>query len=172
MNPSHPPTAERPLTDRQRVKIFVAARELRLTDEALHELLEEVTGKTSIRVLTKAEASFFIDYLVDGLGASGHRLDFVQSRRPVQDLERPAPGLRPAGDNVIRFATHEQLTKIAYLLRDLDLTWAAPRFLTIAKRATGNSRIRTARDASRVIDALTAITRRQRDCGGEPGPAA
>lgn len=159
MNSQHS-IADGRLTDGQRRKIFAAARELQLTDEALHQLLEQVIGKTSIRALAKAEARLFIDYLVDGLGASGNGRDVVPSRPATNRSQVAAPCPRPTRDNIIRLATRPQLEKIAYLITDLGLTWDNRRFLGVVARAAGRSRIRTTLDASRVIDALVAIRER------------
>lgn len=159
-------THENPLTSRQRSKIWAAAREIGLGDEALHQELDRVTGKSSIRTLTKAEAGLFIDFMVNELGASGPGRNFIPSRPSAGPAQEAKPVPRATVDNVVRLATRGQLEKIQYLLRDLGLTRDSARFLGIAARATGRSRIRTTLDASRVIDALREVAGRPQGHAG------
>lgn len=169
---NRPSTTERSLTQRQRVKIWASAREVGLSEDALYEHLERVVGKRSIRGLTRAEAKAFIDFLIDGLGASGHGRAFIPRRPRVAESQKANHHPPPAGGNVIDVGRRGKLETIAYLLSDLGLAWDSPYFVGVVRRATGRRQVRTSADASRVIDALRSIVRRQRDSEGDPRPAA
>jgi len=61
----------RKITDPQRKAIFVYARNLGLDDATLHELVHQITGRTSIADLTLDQASAVISHLLDI--SSGHK---------------------------------------------------------------------------------------------------
>lgn len=53
------------MTDRQRSAIFVYARNLGIDKDTLHDLVNQITGQTSIADLTLDEASVVISHLLD-----------------------------------------------------------------------------------------------------------
>lgn len=152
---------DRPLTARQRMKIFAAARELGMGDEMLHDLVLRVAGQESIASLTRQDAALVIDALVR-CGASGFRYGRTPgSSTPDAD-----------GPNVIRLPSGPQMRMLVDLALGIGLRPDSPIYRGVVRKALGRGRekILTAADASRVIEGLKAIQARQGNAGG-PGSA-
>ncbi len=152
---------DRPLTDRQRMKIFAAARELQMDNEQLHDLVMRVAGQESIASLTRQDAASVIDALVR-CGASG------AGARRTRGTSSPASAAD--GPNVIRLASTPQMRMIAELGVGLGLQPDSPFYIGLVRKALGRgrSRILTSDDAVCVIEALKSVRARQGKAGG-PG---
>ena len=132
------------ITTGQIKKLWVSAKQLGLTDAGLHQLVSEVTGKKSIRILTSEEAARVIDRLVVA-GAD-------RSQRPQAPRERRAP----LPENVIELATEKQVGMISRLLWHLGWGVDDEYFRACVRQAIGRENIRTKREASDVINMLKA----------------
>lgn len=130
-----------PITKAQIVKLWVAAQELGMDGEALHALVSEKTGKTSIRALTTGEGIKVIDALVE-LGASG------QGRR-----RRSLP------PGVTRLVTPWQMKRLAELIAQFG--WPQPRWEGVVRKAIGRPLPRTSVEAAKCIEAVRAILKRE-----------
>ncbi|WP_238492532.1 ATP-binding protein [Desulfotruncus alcoholivorax] len=91
--PAHPPAngSQAPATQAQLRKIFITAGEAGLAETMLSQLIEQETGKASVKDLTKPEASRVIDVL---LGMAGG----IQNPKP----ETAVPPPRAAGGSRMR----------------------------------------------------------------------
>jgi len=136
--------AIRIVTAAQVRKLWVSAKALALSDDDLHTIVREVTGRESIRALTCEEAARVIDRLVRA-GAEG-------TTAPRPRYQRPDP-LPP---NVIELATQKQVDTISRLLWHLNWEPGDPYFRACVKQAIGRVNIRTKPEASHAIDMLRA----------------
>jgi len=130
-----------PISRKQIVKLWAQARELGMDGEALHALVAEKTGKSSVRALTAKEGIKLIDGLVE-LGASG------QGRR-----------LEPLQPGVTRLVTPWQMKRLAELIAQLG--WSQARWEGVVRKAIGRPSPRTSTEAAKCIDAVRAILKRE-----------
>jgi hypothetical protein len=130
------------ITPAQMKKLWAGAKELEWGDVELHALAQELTGRTSLRELSRDEAARLIDRLV-ALGASA-------STAP----RRRAPRAAPLPENVIELATDRQISLIARLLHHVGWTTTDPYFRGAVRRAIGRENIRTKGEAAKVIALL------------------
>ena len=132
----------RGITGSQIKKLWVSAKSLGLGDVEVHQLVAELTGKTSIRTLTSEEGSRVIDRLV-AAGADPSR------------FSPPTRGHRPAlPPNIIVLATEKQIGMISRLLWHLG--WGADdaEFRACVRQSIGRDSVRTKKEASHVINML------------------
>ncbi len=120
------------LSEEQRRKIFAAAREKGIDNELLHDMVEELTGKASIKLLTMFDAKKVID-----------RLEGKE--------EKPGP--------VYWRASSEQLKKIKELVYELGWQDNPKRLQGFIKKYAGTEMLQwlTTRQASNVIEGLKSI---------------
>lgn len=132
------------ITPGQIKKLWVSAKQLGLTDAGLHQVVSEVTGKESIRILTSEEAARVIDRLVSAGADHSQTPQDPQKRRP------------PLPENVIELATERQVGMISRLLWHLGWGVDDEYFRACVRQAIGRENIRTKREASDVINMLKA----------------
>lgn len=136
-----------PKTPAQVKRIWGLARERGLDSDELHAVVEDATregalpGKTSIRLLTAAEA----DRVIERLGGQA-----LQSRRTVQHRRKRA--------GILAVATQAQLD----LMRDLarQRNWSEEALADFSRRQCGHYPPRTTAQANKVIEPLKAMIAR------------
>ena len=118
--------------------------ELRLTDEELHIIVEQQTGKTSIKALNKKEMGRVVAYL--------YRLK-DSAKRDRKEKRLPSSGNE---------ATANQRRKI-YRMMD-EAGWGNPRLRGLCKRMFGLEAVEwlNYRQCSDLIEAMKAIIGRER----------
>ena len=132
------------ITPGQVKKMWVSAKQLGLTDADLHQVVSEVAGKESIRMLSSEEAARVIDRLV----AAG--ADRSQTPQAPRERRPPLP------ENVIELATEKQVGMIGRLLWHLGWGVDDAYFRSCVRQAIGRENIRTKKEASDVINMLKA----------------
>ena len=138
-----------PVSKKQIIKLWAQARELGMDGEALHALVAELTGKTSLRELITGEGIRVIDTMVER-GASG------QGRR-----RRSLP------PGVTRLVTPWQMKRLAELIAQLG--WSQPRWEGVVRKAIGRPSPRTSSEAAKCIEAVRAILKREEGHQAETG---
>lgn len=128
-------------------KIWHSVRALGWSDGRLHEAVQEIAGKGSLRTLTREEGARVIDRLV----AAG--ADPTQAPRPKH--RRAAP----LAENVVAMLTDAQAGMIARLCYHLGWTPEHPDFRVWLLERIGCDRVRTKREGQRVLNALRAKVR-------------
>lgn len=124
-------------------KIFASAREVRLEDEQLRDLVEQVSGQRSTRALSHEQTHQLIELLV-GLGA-----------RKGAGRRKPA-GRRPV-DGVVNMISTAQRELIADLRTQLGEDWHRDEYFRGAcRKVIHKDAPLTARDGERVIEMLRA----------------
>ena len=131
-----------PISRKQIVKLWAQARELGMDGEALHALVAEKSGKTSLRALTAKEGIKVIDAMVE-LGASSG-----QGRR-----------LEPLQPGVPRLVTPWQMKRLAELIAQLG--WSQARWEGVVRKAIGRPSPRTSGEAAGCLEAFKAIVKRE-----------
>jgi hypothetical protein len=130
------------VTAAQMRKIWVSVKALGLSDEDVHQLARELTGKESLRALTCEEAARLIDRLV----ASG--AEATRTPRPKEERHPPVPS------NVIEIATEKQINLIGRLLWVLGWKIDDDYFRACVQKAIGRTTVRTKAEAGKVIGML------------------
>jgi hypothetical protein len=130
------------ITSVQMKKVWHSTKTLGWTSAQLHQLVDELTGKTSLRTLSREEAARLIDRLV-ACGA-----EKTTTPRPT-----PARAV-PLGENVVEVMTPAQVGMIHRLCWHLGWKPEDPAFRAWLQEHTGSEIIRTKPEASRVINLL------------------
>jgi hypothetical protein len=112
---------------------------------ALHDMVTTITGKDSIRVLSKKEGADGIDELV--------RADAKVKRKRTPRRELPP--------SVVELLTPKQRRFIKYLTRRLGWHNDPERLRSFLNRTIRRDAIRTKQEAIKVIEGLNAIADRQ-----------
>lgn len=136
---------ERPATKRQLKLIWVLARQLGMDSHALHELALEVTGRDSIKILSLGEGKTIIEALV----CAGAK------------IKKKKTSPRDLADNVVEIVTADQMNYIGYLEKQLGWQANPDRLDGFLRRTIKKDRIRTKRDAVKIIEGLKAILNRE-----------
>ncbi len=135
-------TPATPKTLAQVQRIFGLARGRDLDEAALHDLVEEATGKTSIRLLNLTEA----DAVIVRLGGEP-----LAARRTVQH--------RRAKAGVNQIVSQAQLQLIADLAS--QRRWTADTLREFCLKLCKHFPLRTTADANKVIEALKSMNKRE-----------
>ncbi|HEX6038951.1 phage protein GemA/Gp16 family protein [Longimicrobium sp.] len=141
---------------RELAKIFAAAREVRLSEEQVRDVAEQVSGQRSISALDPQQTREVIDSLVR-LGARG----WTNGKKPSG---------RPRVPGVIKLITPEQRSYIQDLRKKLGEDWLRDEYFHGAcGKVIGKPKATTAGDAARVIEMLRArLGYDKRRAGSEP----
>jgi hypothetical protein len=147
------------ISARQMRLIHVLSRQLGMDSDQLHEAIAGVTGKDSIKALTKAEANEVIDHL-EKAGAKITRKKKSKSRKRAPSL--PPGVVRMKSRAQMEPVSHDQLQLIQAL--ESELGWADdPRRLRgLILKVLKKRRIRTRLDGQKMIEALKNISPKQR----------
>ena len=144
--------AEPYITPEEMRKIWASVRSLSWSREQLYRLVEELSGKTSLRTLTREEASRVIDRLV----ASGAEPTIAPRPKRARAV--------PLAENVVEMLTDRQVGMIKRLSHHLGWSVEHPDFRAWLRERIGSDLVRTKREGIRVINLLRA---RIRDAGIE-----
>lgn len=144
--------AQSGITADQNRKVWHSVKTLGWSREQLHQVVQTLTGKTSLRALTREEAARLIDELVKAGAEPTHA--------PRPKRERPVP----LGENVVQLATQGQIDMICRLLWHCGWKPGHPDFLEWLRRCTGKETVKTKQEAQRAINLLRT---RMRDLGIE-----
>ncbi len=137
----------RPISKSQIRAIKCRQRAMGFDDDTYRGMLRERYGVESCTRLTMAEGHDLIDYLYGGPKPTKRR----HVRRPA---ETPAAG----GGNVVQLPTPLQQKLIGALAN--EIAWeTGDGYRRWLKRLLGLDRVRSARDASRVIEGLKGLKR-------------
>ena len=136
---------QRSITKRQLKLIWVLGRDLGMNGDRLHEFALAVTGRDSIKILSLEEAKEIIEALV----------------RAGAKIKKKKTSPRDLADNVVEIVTADQMNHIRYLEKQLGWQANPDRLNGFLKRTIKKDRIRTKRDASKVIEGLKAILNRK-----------
>ena len=129
------------ITKQQLKAIWAIAHQLGFDEKELHARVEVLTGRRSIRNLTRPQAARVIDWLLQRGG--------VENRNPL------------AGPRGKETATKAQRSMIDWLLQQAG--WDSWRLIRLARRMYGvrNLDDLDIREASGLIEALKAVEKRQ-----------
>ncbi|MDE2640187.1 MAG: regulatory protein GemA [Chloroflexota bacterium] len=141
----------RPITRRQIGLIKIRQKRLGMDDETYRAMLRErYGGLESCKDLSAAQAHDLIDYLFGGAKPRGRR-------RIARPAETPAAA-RPGSGNVVKLPSPLQTKLIGVLVN--EVAWeSADGYRRWLKRSLGLDAVRSAGDASRVIDGLKGLKR-------------
>lgn len=134
--------------------LWVLARQIHLSDEDLHDVVLEGTGRDSIKKMTKREASAVIEVLK----RAGAKI--TKKKKPRRT--------GPLPPNVVEIASQGQLALIQHLEKELGWDENPKRLQGFVRRITKTRAgvVRTKRDAQEVIEGLKAILAREQGKGG------
>jgi hypothetical protein len=128
-------------------RIWAAAREIGLGEEALRNVVEDVSGQRSLRALSQYETGRVIDCLVRA-GARPARAAGEPAGRGKASGRRQTPG-------VVRMVTPAQRAYIADLRGKLGGDWLSDRYYEGAcLKLLGKAVPTTSSDGSRVVQML------------------
>ena len=133
------------ITKKQIQVMWVLAKQLGMTDEHLHDLVRERTGKDSIKALTVSEAADIIDSI-------------VRAGAKVKAKRRPRRWLPP---NVVELATPDQMRFIDYLANQLEWQGTPGRMKGYFRHTIKKDTVRTKQDAIKAIQGLKSILDRK-----------
>lgn len=140
----------RPISASQVRAIHVVLHRKGIDDETYRGVLKTLfDGATSCKQLTRRQASELLEML-------GHRLQNApgtQPRRPKREAAEPTPA------GVTALPTRAQRELIAELRREIG--WSDNHYQRWLQRSLGINRPTTRAQASRVIEGLKAMSRRQ-----------
>lgn len=128
------------ITNKQIKYIYTLAKKLTLNEEFLHEVIELLTGKNSIKKLTSEDAKLVIEKLSHTAGQT------YKSSTPVPRDKK----------NVIYFITNDQQRKLRFLAMDTGRDEKALNALSNRLFRKGYKQL-TTRQASKLIEACKEI---------------
>jgi len=134
--------------------LWVLARQIELSDDDLHYVIREGTGKVSMREMTKREASVIIEEML--------KMGAIITKKSKPRRTGPLP------PNVVEIASQGQLRKIHQLEKQLAWDENPKRLRGFVRRITRTRAgvVRTKRDAQKVIEGMKAILAREQGKGG------
>lgn len=134
-------------TQKQNRAIWALAHKLGFSNDDVHELALEVTGKQSIRALSRKEA----DDVIDRMGGQPFFRDKSGTPRRTVSYRRQQTG-------VVQLETEKQLN----LLRDLATRrgWSEETLQNFCQRQIKKSLPTTTKEANKVIEGIKAMNKR------------
>ncbi len=132
------------ITKKQMGLIWVLAKQLDISRDGIHELIQNVYGKASLTSLTKNEAKTIIDR-------------FIQDGAKVTKKRAPR---RSLPSNVVELVTHRQVKYISILEEELGWHGDPARLKGFLKRTIKTDTVRTKKQGIKVIQGLKSMIER------------